>query len=200
MELVVEQGRLPAVSRDGKVLAFDSPGKEAQKTEWDLSYVALHGDRTPVRFVEAPTIQSQPRFSPDGRYLAYTSLESGRVEVYLKAFPSGDGKWQVSVNGGNVPRWSGIGDKLFYVERAPGSTEPKVLEVDVVMQPFLRLGTPRVLFTATGAVPAGWDVSPDGQRFIYLREVPNPRQETPALTVVENWFAEFKNRQVRKAQ
>ena len=114
--------------------------------------------------------------------------------MYLKAFPSGDGKWQVSVNGGNVPRWSRIGDKLFYVEREPGSTEPKVLEVDVATQPSLRLGPPRVLFTATGAVPAGWDVTPDGQCFVYLREVPNPRQETPTITLVENWFAEFKSR------
>jgi hypothetical protein len=133
--------------------------------------------------------------SPDGRFLAYSSSESGRNEVYVKPFPSGDGKWQVSVNGGAAPRWSAGGDRLFFIE--PGQ-DPKGLEASIVTTPALNIGTPKALFSVSSTgrrLGNGWDVFPDGKRFVLLAQVQsNQPPQTPAITVVQNWFAEFRDR------
>jgi dipeptidyl aminopeptidase/acylaminoacyl peptidase len=188
IEKLAEDGMNPTVSRDGKFLAYTASARDPQKNAQDLWYLPLDGDKKPVLFVEAPNNQTEPRFSPDGRYLAYSSAEAGRMEVYLKAFPSGDGKWQVSLNGGASPRWNKSGNRLFFFD-----SDQRLMEVDVTLQPALRLGTPRVLLTAPmGIVGPGWDVAPDGQRFLFVHQIPNPLAIGPAITVVENWFAEFK--------
>jgi Tol biopolymer transport system component len=184
------------VSRDGKFVVYADAGNDPSKTGQDLWYVALDGEKkSPTVFVDAPNAQGEPRVSPDGRYLAYFSNESGRPEVYVKPFPSGDGKWQVSVNGGTAPRWSASGDRIFFVE--PGQ-DTRVMQADIVTSPALNIGTPKFLFSvaSTGRRLAnGWDVFPDGRRFLLIAQVENDKTpQTPAITLVQNWFAEFRER------
>jgi serine/threonine protein kinase len=151
--------------------------------------------RADMLFVEAPTTQTDPRVSPEGRFLAYVSSESGRTEVYVKPFPSGEGKWQVSVNGGAVPRWSASGDRLFFLE---DGQDVKLMQADIVTTPSPNIGTPRALFSASSTgrqLGPGLEVFPDGKRFLVIARVKNDQPpQTPAITVVQNWFAEFRDR------
>jgi Tol biopolymer transport system component len=184
------------VSRDGKFLVYADSGRDSSKTGLDLWYVPLDGDtKTPILFVEAPTAQGDPRLSPDGRYLAYASNESGRTEVYVKPFPSGEGKWQVSVNGGVAPRWDRSGGRLFFIEPA---ADAKAMQADILTTPALNIGTPKALFSVSSTgrrLANGWDVFPDGKRFVLLAQVQSDQPPpTPAITVVQNWFAEFRDR------
>jgi Tol biopolymer transport system component len=138
--------------------------------------------------------EGAPQLSSDSRYLAYQSDESGRLEVYVRPFPEGEGKWQVSVNGGHHPKWSPLGDELFYAE---GGT---LMTVKVSTEPTFRRETPRPLVDSEEAGfllgvnpwtmynPLLYDVSPDGKRFLVVRNVGGT---TEAMTIVENWFSEF---------
>ena len=123
------------------------------------------------------------------------SNESGREQVYVTRFPSGQGKWQVSTDGGFWPRWSRAGDRLFYTEQ-----DQAIVEVDIATRPALVLGVPRKLFTRRPSgvrLPFGWpdgfDVSADGKRFLVLQPAGEQRGPT-AITLVENWFAEFRDK------
>jgi len=132
------------------------------------------------------------RFSPDGRYLAYVSFESGRQEVYVKTFPGGEGKWQVSANAGQMPRWSRRGTLLFL---QPGPSF-KVMEADVSTSGAFVVGTPREVldFAKVERYAGGWDVNADATRFLVIRQSQNAPRQLPPMTVVQNWFAEFRNR------
>ncbi len=121
--------------------------------------------------------------------------ESGRYEVYVKPFPSGEGKSQVSIAGGSVPRWSPRGDELFFV------TGNDLMAVHAQTKPSLILGQPQKLFSRRPVAadrPEGlydsYDVSADGQRFVMLQ---SEEQQSPSqkLTVIQNWFAEFREKQ-----
>jgi hypothetical protein len=135
--------------------------------------------------------QRDPAVSPNGRFIAYTSSESDKYEVYLRRFPEGEGRWQVSTAGGFYPRWNGRGDRLYYLS---GET---IMEVEIDLSGMPILSTPRPLFTRppTGlALPPPWpghfDVAADGERFFYYR--PSGATTKPArLVVVDHWFAEF---------
>jgi uroporphyrinogen decarboxylase len=133
--------------------------------------------------------EGEPDFSPDGRFVVYTSDESGRREVHIRRFPDGGGKVQVSTNGGGQPRWRGRGTELFYVE---GET---LMAVPVTVAPQLRVGQARRLFEHAGI--ARWpgqqyDVSADGARFVLIETVGGPPR--PFAGVVQNWFAPFRDR------
>lgn len=132
-----------------------------------------------------------PRLSRDGRYFAYVSDESGNDEVYIKRFPSAEGKWQVSIGGGMWPRWSRRGNRLYYVR---GET---LMEVDAVTVPELRLGAPRALFTRRplGRIliygwPPGFDVSPQDDRFV-ISQALDEKQDLSGIVVLESWAREF---------
>ncbi|HSA92702.1 MAG TPA: protein kinase [Terriglobales bacterium] len=185
------EGDDPSISGDGKYLAFTRDGKD---TATDIWYMPLSGDRQPVSLLATPAREFQPQLSPDGRYLAYVSDESGATQVYLTRFPSGEGKWQVSASSGAIPRWSPKGDKLFYRSGARQMTEVSVSTLGNAPS----LGAPRVLFSAdTAGVqfegPFQFDVSPDGRRFLMVREASQAAKRI-AITVVQNWFTEFKDR------
>jgi Tol biopolymer transport system component len=144
-------------SPDGKVLAyveFDPARK------YDIWMLPLEGDRKPRPFLQTPFNETAPEFSPDGRWLAYQSDESGRFEIYVQAFPGPGGKVPVSADGGTRPRWSSKGQELFY--RNGG----KMMAVGVQAGLSFRAGTPRVLFE--GRYGNQYDVMPDGQRFITI--------------------------------
>jgi Tol biopolymer transport system component len=192
---LAKPGNLPSLSPDGKFLAYSATGPE---TDIDIFYIPLAGDQKPVPFLQTKAREAWPQISPDGRFVAYQSNETGVDEVYIKLFPSGEGKWQVSVHGGDWPHWNRKGDRLYYAETS------SIMEVEVTARPTLSLSTPKKLFTHafSGVTRAfGWpdpfDVSGDGQKFVLVQPVAQERNKVrdPAITVVENWFAEFKEKE-----
>jgi hypothetical protein len=131
----------------------------------------------------------QPAFSPDGRWLAFSSDESGRTEVYVVPFPDvGSARWAVSMQGGSDPLWSRRGDELFYRDATD-----RIVSVSVKTAPTFSPGVSRVLFSASAyaSYPGHrqFDVSPDGRRFVMLL----PVQDTvrTRVVLVKNWFEEL---------
>jgi dipeptidyl aminopeptidase/acylaminoacyl peptidase len=127
---------------------------------------------------------SQVRFSPDGRFMAFTSNESGRNEVYISPYPSTGEKTLASTAGATMPRWSRDGRELFFV-----AGDRRLTAVTVRTTPSLELGSPRPLFTLPGQrVWKDYDVAADGKRFLAI--VTDVRGDGQPLTVVLNWTAE----------
>ena len=176
-------------SRDGKYLIYR---RVSPRTGADLWYLLREGTNwTPHPFLQTSAHESQPRFSPDSRHVAYVSNQSGRREVYVRPFPEGEKIWRISRNGGGAPRWNSNGKELFYVE---GAT---LIAVPVSMSPSFSPGEATPLFEAAGlaGVPnaAGYDVSPGGQQFIIAQPVTDALQ--PAIRVVQNWYEEFRGQE-----
>ncbi len=150
------------------------------------------GDSTLVRLVAGPATEIEPAVSPDGRWMAYASNESGTPEVYVRPFPDvGSARWQVSVAGGRDPVWAHSGKELFY-----WSSGNKLMSVAVRPGATFGFEQPRALFATAAYVPAqampSYDVSPDDRRFVFLRETSaNERSE---LIVVQNWTTELRAR------
>ncbi|HLL75094.1 MAG TPA: protein kinase [Pyrinomonadaceae bacterium] len=155
----------------------------------DLWVLPLFGERRPEPFVRTDFQEASGRFSPDGRWIAYTSNESGRFEVYVQSFPASGGKWQVSNGGGGSPRWRRDGRELFYL-----SADGKLMavEVDGSSDKF-EAGVPAPLFEPrVGAISGDspYDVAADGRRF--LVKVPAEETAPAPVTVVLNWTADLK--------
>jgi Tol biopolymer transport system component len=159
-------------------------------TGWDLWLLPLFGDRKPYPFLQTPFNEAQGRFSPDGRWIAYISNESGRYEVYVTAFPGPGGKWQISSGGGTSiavwPRWRRDGKEISYL--APNGT---LLAAAVNGQGArFEVGDVRPLFAPRSRGPRWpYDVSPDG-RFLVNTVV--ERGDSSSLAVVLNWTAALK--------
>jgi Tol biopolymer transport system component len=153
---------------------------------------AREGDSTLVPLVTGPATEIDPAVSPDGRWLAYASDESGVREVYVRPFPdAGSARWQVSTAGGTDPVWSHSGKELFY-----RSAQEKLMTVAVRPGATFAVEQPKPLFSTTPYIAlapiASFDVSPDDRSFLLLRETaPNERNE---LIVVQNWAEEMKAR------
>jgi WD40 repeat protein len=148
----------------------------------------LTGDRRPVKFLATPADEMHGNFSPDGRFVAYTSNESGRYEVYVQTFPLSDKKWQVSTNGGYEPRWRSDGREIYYL-----SEDRKLMAVSVGPGPSF--GVPHTLFQTR--VPAGvnsnrthYVPSRDGRRFLVNTQIGDPSPNP--ITVVLNWTSGLK--------
>jgi serine/threonine protein kinase len=184
-------------SRDGRFLLY---AKQDPKTRADLWVQALASDATPAGaptpFANTEFSEDQGQFSPDIRWIAYVSDESGRPEIYVQPFPApagGGSKMQVSRDGGNQPRWRRDGKELFYF-----SLGGNLMAVDVTEGPAFKAGVPKLLFQAL--VVRGrresllgvlrWDVTPDGKRFL----IDTAKTSPEALTVVLNWTAELKKK------
>ena len=186
-------------SRDGRFVIYSSG---VNRTRGDIRILPLVGDRKPHLFLQAPAGAYGGRFSPDGRWIAYISNESGRDEVYVvpfdatKALKTGPGpantgpidRWQVSTDGGTFPRWRTDGKQIFYL-----SAGGKMMAAEVNGRGAnLEVGTPRALFSAPTTVSMSpYDVSPDGTRFLFIAP---GEQENPALRLVVNWTAILKKR------
>jgi eukaryotic-like serine/threonine-protein kinase len=189
---LITHGFAPSISADGKWIAYDySP----QGGKGNIYVASLPFDTTAAHdpLVGTAADENTARISPRSDYLAYVSDESGRDEVYLTRFPSGGGKWQVSVDGGSIPEWSKSGRKLFFW------AAPNLMEVDVSdAGDRLELGKPRVVFSpeASGLVLNTlliYGVDGEGERFIMTRPVgENVKQNEMRLVVVQNWFDDFK--------
>ena len=174
-----------SVSPDGKWLLV--AGGSA-KTQGDLSLVGLEGDHTPRPLLQSEATENNGEISPDGRWLAYTSDESSRLEVYVRPFPDVDkGRWQISTEGGTLPRWSRDGRELLYIALTSASMMSVAVRFD---NATLAAAPPTKLFSMTGYL-VGYDVAPDG-RFLLVKDgVANQQQQ---VTVVEHWIEELKNR------
>ena len=143
--------------------------------------------------------ESNAEISPDGRWLAYQSNRSGTFEVYVQPFPDvANGLWQVSTSGGTEPVWGREGRELFY--RAANGA---VMRVSFTSGSTWKASGPIQLFPATsytlanptsGGAPRTYDVSPDGQRFLMMKnsDAPNQASTAPRIIVVQNWVEELK--------
>jgi hypothetical protein len=152
-------------SPDGRLLLYQVFDVN---TGWDLWMMPLTGD-PPAPYLVSPFSEGSARFSPDGKWLAYTSNESGRDEIFMRSLANLPGKWQVSIAGGRAPRWRRDGQELFYI-----GPNGNVMSVDVFADPDLRLGSPVSLFQSpfAAAGPIGFiapfEVEGNGQFFILL--------------------------------
>jgi serine/threonine-protein kinase len=146
----------------------------------------------PVPLAVTPFTELAPAISSDGRWLAYSSSESGRSEIFVVPFPeAGTAKWQISVDGGAEPAWSRAGSELFY-RNGPGD----MIAVGIAADSIFRVGPARVLFPAGGyradAVHRQYDVTPDGGRFLMVRRVGGEGQGRVIL--VQNFVEELRAR------
>ena len=171
-------------SRDGKFIAYVAQAKD---TSWDIWILPTFGDRKPYPFLKTNFNENVPAFSPDGRFLAYQSNESGRNEIYVQSFPGPGGKWQISADGGVDPHWSENGKELFF-----RSADQKVMAVPVTTGAAFEAGTPTALFPThldTGLARNRFMPARDGGRFVL---VATPARESMApTTVVLNWMADL---------
>ena len=168
----------PTTGRDIWVLRMGDPGTPGHA-------------RQAQPFLQTRFNESAPQFSPDGHWLAYVSDESGRYEVYVKPYPGPGGKWQISTEGGTEPVWNPKGRELFY------RSGDKMMALEITMRPSFSVGKPKVLFEGayepTPVTFPNYDVSPDGRRFLMLKDV--GQEQSPAqINVVLNWFEELKQK------
>jgi len=166
------------ISTRRKLLAFheDLPGGGS-----NIFVLSLDGEAQP--YLVDSFRKRGPAFSPDGNWIAYSSDESGRFEIYVQPFPGPGRRWTISSNGGRHPVWSPIGRELFYLE------EGKLMVVDVQTTPEFRLGGRAQLFeNATLNSPLRqYDVTSDGERFVMV----SPAESRQTMTIVLNWFEEL---------
>ena len=173
----------------------------------DIGVLSMEGDRQRKVLLQEKHIELAPKISPDGRWLAYQSNESGQYEIYVRPFPDVDsgGRWQVSNSGGTSPLWSPSGRELFY--RSGDST----IVVPVETEPTFEHGNPEILFKGQYVsfnlgpiILTPWDIHPDGKRFLMIK--PPVETSTEPVTdestsvvprkinIVLNWFEELKDR------
>jgi eukaryotic-like serine/threonine-protein kinase len=174
-------------SIDGRFLSYT----QLSPRGYDLHIAPLSGDAKETSFLASPANEVQARFSPNGRWLAYASDESGNFEVYVRPFPAASGQSLISVAGGMQPEWRRDGNELFYI-----SADRKLMAVPVTTEgTTFSAGAPRALFEVqmpeqTPPYPTDYAVAMDGQRFLVNTVVDQPAR--PALTVILNWTAELK--------
>ena len=170
--------RLESWSSDGRFVLYSAATGKGSAV-WALP---LQGDgqgRKPIPWIQSAFGVKDARFSPDGRWVAYTSDESGRDEVFIQAFPAAEGKWQISTAGGSRPSWRADGRELFFV-----SSGDRLMAADVSSTAALvKAGDPMELLRLSPG--AGYAVSPDGRRLL----VQHPVQEAApdVIHVVLNW-------------
>jgi Tol biopolymer transport system component len=176
-------GDIPcSVAPDGDTLAFI---RQNAQTSRDVYVLSLSGRSGPRPVVNTPAFDGGPQFSPDGHWMAYASDESGQMQVYVRPFPGPDRRWQVSTQGGTQPLWSRNGKEIFY------RVGNKMMEVDVSAGGDLALSQPRQLFEQgyvfQNVSLANYDVSPDGKRFVMVKD----EAGSGRLHVVLNWTEEL---------
>ena len=182
-------------SADGRTVGFTAaaPG-------FDVGVATLGEEKPPSMILATSFAEANPAFSPDGRWLAYGSNESGQTEVYVRSFPSGGGRWQISDAGGDYPRWSGNGKELFY------RSDDGIMAVSIeVAGDSLRTSRPSPLFTGAfrggsggiaiaGSTFADYDVTADGQRFVlFPLGTSSDEERAGVVTLIAPWFDDLRN-------
>jgi len=178
------------VSADGKTLlaATDDPD-----TGWDIVALEADGDHDSTDFLATPQNEYWPQMSPDGRWVAYGSSESGEVQIYVRPYPAGPGKWQISTDGAvGFPRWSTDGRELYYRR----GDDLLVADVSGSGPSFVAQKPRVVLEDALGGVRwlSTWDLHPDGQRFLVTDSDESEIDDRTHAILVLNWFDELERR------
>jgi serine/threonine-protein kinase len=164
--------------------------------QFDIWVVSI-ADRKVRAVIQTSANETSPEFSPDGRWLAYVSNQSGRNEVYVQPYPGPGERHLISTNGGEQPAWGGNGRELFYVQAGePGRQLMKLVSVRIGTSPTFLAGTPETLFESVNLASAwgrAYDVAPDGQRFLMALNKEQPTNPAPTQMIfVQNWFDELK--------
>ncbi|MBI3695069.1 MAG: PD40 domain-containing protein [Acidobacteria bacterium] len=192
-----EEKALVATARNERVSDWSPDGRYIlyslldPKNGYDLWYLKRNekGEWEPHPFLQTSFNERAPKLSPDGRYVAYLSDESGRDEAYIRPFPEGGRKWPVSANGASQIRWGRNGRELFYAEARTLLAVPVRTAPEFVAGPATRLFSHAAL---TYQTEPNYDVSADGQRILLPERVGGQER---MIRVVQNWFAEFRDRQ-----
>jgi Tol biopolymer transport system component len=177
-----EFGNFPSDwSRDGKYVLY-CQGPEL----WFVTFPDLKSSL----FLKAPAVLRNAQFSPEGKWVAYASNETGKWEIYVTSFPDARGKWQISAGGGEQPRWRNDGKELFFL-----SLDGKMMAAPVTTGANFDAGTPVTLFQSTPRQPVlvydlfVYDVSRDGQRFLINTQV--KQADSAPMSVILNWPAKL---------
>jgi serine/threonine protein kinase/Tol biopolymer transport system component len=184
-------------SADAKTLVLTQAASGFGST--DIGALSMEGDRKHSALLQENHSEADPQISPDGRWMAYTSNESGNNEIYVRPFPNlNGGRWQVSTSGGSMSLWSPSGRELFY------RNGDSYIAVEVETEPAFKPGKPKVLFKGTYSSSyfvsielTPWDIHPDGKRFLMIKPLETtasaeggPRR----INIVLNWLDELKQR------
>ncbi len=174
---------------DGRSLVYR---QNSGKTGRDIWLLPLDGDASPTPLVQTSAEERAPKISPDGRFLAYVSDESGRSEIYVRTFPDGNSRWPVTTTGGTEPLWSRRGDELFY------RSGNEILVVAVQTDSTFRFGNPEVAVSGQyvpNPMHTNYDIHPDGDRFVMVRS----GQGETRMIVALNWFEALRRGTVGRA-
>jgi serine/threonine protein kinase/Tol biopolymer transport system component len=156
----------------------------------DIGSLSMEGDHKSRPLLQQKYNEIQPQISPDGRWMAHASDESGKMEIYVRPFPEVDkGRWQISTSGGLYPLWSPGGRELFY------RNGDSVMAVAVETEPSFKPGKAEVLFQ--GKYDSEWDISPGGKSFLMLKQAAQtvkPAESLRKINIALNWFEELKQR------
>jgi Tol biopolymer transport system component len=176
--------KLASFEPGGRGLVFyGSPVQEAKQSIWRVS---LDSGSTPQQILASPFDNASPSLSPNGKWLAYMTNESGRPEVYVRSYPGPGGRWQVSMDGGTEPVWSPVGNEIFY------RNADVVMAAVVRTQPTFEVTSRTKLFTGEYALGGqNYEIMPDGKSFVMLRAVTGPQQ---AIVVTLNLFDELRRK------
>ena len=178
---------LTSWSNDGRFIAYQEVNPT---TGGDIWVLPLLGDRAPIPFARTTFNEGHARFSPDGRWLAYASDESGRFEAYVQQFPGPGGKWQISTRGGFQPTWRADGRELYYI-----GTDGTLMAVTIAADAGFTAGVPSPLFNtriASSQSMSQYTPAADGSRFLVITQ--EGATSIEPLSVVQHWNAEMKRR------
>jgi dipeptidyl aminopeptidase/acylaminoacyl peptidase len=175
----------PSLSPDGKYLFFNVRDSETRLDQWILP---LFGDRKAFPYLDTPAGESQAQFSPDGKWIAYVSDETGTPDVYVRSFPiDAGGKWQISFESGQQPRWRKDGKELFYL-----TVDKKLMAVEVESRDSFYVGASSMLFQTAahpnmnkGRPTRQYFPADNGKRFLINTIVDSPGEEQ--ITILLNW-------------
>ncbi len=169
-------------SPDGKYLTYFNRG------EYDLWVLPIEFGEEPIPFLQSPAILGSPVLSPDGKWIAYDSNESGRSEIYVRPFPGPGGKWQISTAGGTRPRWRNDGNEIFYFDY-----EGTIKSAEVSMkESSIEIESVRPLFTTKANIRFGtYDITSDGKLFVVNSVIKSYEDEL--ITLIVNWNTNMKN-------
>ena len=195
-ELLTDRARAPeswsAVHQAISYITLVGPSGDAG--DYDIWTYSLRDKKAGPAIVVAPSAQSGSRFSPDGRWMAYESNESGRAEVYVEPYPRTGQRFQISKNMGSRPVWSPEGTRLYFDNNTGAAV--RMMAVDIRVQPQFTAADP-VPLPVTGFVQPGgtirrqFDIAPDGKQFLMMIEAPAVR---PGIQIISNWFDQLRRR------
>jgi len=176
-------------SRDGSMLVLDVAGTVRTSLGGsDIFLLPLEGDHTLIPFLATQFDEWQASLSPDGKWIAYTSNESGTYQVYIRPFPSGGGRWSVSSDEGYGARWAPDGKTLYYY--TPG----KLMSVSIQTAPAFSVGKPQIVLSnyQQKSVDSGlmFDLFPDGHSFVVLQSK-DDEENLRGINIILNWFDEI---------